>query len=370
MHSPLLCHSQVTLNGRSGLIPSNYVQIIDSGLPFAGESESAFAVGSKLELTEISHTSEVAVKLTSLEAFDDLMDNGFTVVDSEPSSFDECIKEGQTVHLDYTLCVWDGSSSKAREKERAQGCCFTVGVLDPYFAPDSVSPDPACGVPPPPGLHDALQSLGESASATVVLAPETAFGAEGLPFANIPEIAHLVYFLRVTQVTGQPCSVKAATTNTEQPGRSTAGQIQDKSALAKSISARYGAWTSHQSSRTSFAPHAGRSASGGTSAAASARSIAPAQHTQSQHTSGSGSKSLHELSPEEAEAVVRARIAAMDGGGASSPPAAPTESTAGFKGILGNMFGQSQKADRDKEISIAPASSGSIVPPSRPGPRR
>jgi len=323
-------------------------------------------VCSKAEVTEISHRSEVPVVLSSLEAFDDLMESGFTVVDNTSVSGTPSVKEGQQVELEYTLCVWDGSSSKARQAEKASGCTFTVGVLDPYFSPDATLPSSAAGVPPPPGLHDALQRMSQGASATVVLAPETAFGAHGLPYVNIPEIAHIVYFLRVTRVSG---TARAGGGTASSAPRSSAPDavhpLQDKSALAKSISARYGAWTSNQSCRTSFAPHAGRSAAKGASAASAggaARSIAPAQSTHNQHSSGAGSKSLQGLSPEEAEAVVRARIAAMEGGGAP-PPAAASDSPAGFRGMLGSMFGN--KSDREKEISIAPASSNSILPASR-----
>lgn len=307
-----------------------------------------------------------AFSIDSLEAFDELMERGYAVLrGGEPG---KGAGEGQLVDIAYTLSVWDGSSATARQIERVTSCSFTLGRLDPFFTGQATEPDAAAGVPPPPGLHDALSAVPAGGKALLVLAPETAFGAEGLS-PHVPVLAHLVYDLQVRSVAGQATRAGGASGTAARPtAQAAAGSRSDEEQeevgeLAASISSRYGAWAAKESSRASFAPHAGRAAGGGQGGGAavhhgghrSAMAPGPAQATPPPMPStNSAGVPLHELPPEEAEAIVRARLEAL---GQPVPPPGSTRSSLGkwFSGMKSSLFG-AQGIQRSSSSPATPSS--------------
>ena len=138
-----------------------------------------------------------------LEAFDDLLESGYALMDVTPSQSSTTIrniKEGMLVSIQVTSAVWDGHQAAATGIEKFNAS-FVVG--DWRGTIDIV----------PPGLHLALLKLpATSSSSKIVVSPQFGFGNRG-KFQKkekdqdsiqviIPSGAHVLYHLVIESVSG------------------------------------------------------------------------------------------------------------------------------------------------------------------------
>lgn len=126
----------------------------------------------------ITHGREFSI--TSLAAFDELMDNGIAVeyLNGEAPT-GALIQSGYKVELDIVAMTWDGASTStnifAREK-----LSFIVGQ-------DQVTR----------GLDAAMLKLCNGTKATIIVAPKLGYGENGIN-TIVPPNSHIVYDVTVT----------------------------------------------------------------------------------------------------------------------------------------------------------------------------
>eukprot|EP00924_Labyrinthula_sp_SR-Ha-C_P005829 maker-scaffold_14-snap-gene-6.55-mRNA-1 protein AED:0.00 eAED:0.00 QI:55/1/1/1/1/1/2/93/579 len=142
---------------------------------------------------DVRNRKQATFLLDNLDAFDEMMLNGFTVIDDKTSKplekkSGKKPRKGDKVSLGYLAYVWDCQQGKIIEyasgdlpdsKGQTRPLFFTIGS-------DEVVK----------GLQEAVLQLTRKQEARVVITPEMAYGDVGSP-PFIPPNSHLVYDIRV-----------------------------------------------------------------------------------------------------------------------------------------------------------------------------
>jgi len=130
--------------------------------------------------------------ISSLDAFDALVEKGFAVEYISRSESGKHLHLGSRVEATATVLTWDGATTEATVGSEGP-LAYTVGALQV-----------------PIGLDEASLSLQVGDDALVILAPGKAFGYAGHP-PLIPPNSHVVYSIRVTGLAPMDASTAAAT---------------------------------------------------------------------------------------------------------------------------------------------------------------
>ena len=127
-------------------------------------------------------------QLTSLEAFDQLIDQGFAIEIKEESSDPSDVPSvSDKVEIELRGMIWDASQTVVtefvRDKDIASPCIFTVGKAEMTK-----------------GLDLALQKLPVGTHAMVVVSPPLAYAEIGEPRYGIPASVHVVFDIRIVSI--------------------------------------------------------------------------------------------------------------------------------------------------------------------------
>ena len=127
--------------------------------------------------------------MDSLDAFDELMDHGYTVEvkdhnNNNNNNNNQCPKEGDTVEVEYQAMIWDGAQTTITEFEvTSSPVSFTVGAKEVI-----------------PGLDEAIKEVQIGIMVNIVIAPEKAYGSKWAKNRKIPPNSQIVYFLKLNKI--------------------------------------------------------------------------------------------------------------------------------------------------------------------------
>lgn len=220
--------------GKDGLFPRNYVKLRVSapappkrppgltkqssvsnvGIPAAGEvspAASLSSVASPAQNTPVSYSEDDVYtptvqggnrfSISSLDAFDEMMDTGVSVEIVENGSkmspkSGSTIQPGMYVTLLCKAMIWDGANSTASP------FASTTGTAEAYSASNR-SADPNAFLSflvgrghVSPGLDCAMIRLRVSDEAVIACSPAMGYGEAGNP-PHIPSNAHIVYEVKI-----------------------------------------------------------------------------------------------------------------------------------------------------------------------------
>lgn len=119
--------------------------------------------------------------IDSLEAFDELMNDGFCIERKGAANAGKDIEPGMRVDLQCKAMTWDGAATVVH--------VFKEGIISFTVGQDQV----------PLGLDEAVQRLHAGDEATVTCAPQAAYGEAGQP-PFVPPNSHVVYMIGVLLV--------------------------------------------------------------------------------------------------------------------------------------------------------------------------
>jgi FKBP-type peptidyl-prolyl cis-trans isomerase len=141
-----------------------FVSLEDSFAKSATVSETATSPAAAAPtISRVVSQRRSAYSLRSLTAFDDLSEQGYAVEVTGGTARGAKAVVGDRIEVQLTGQIWDGSSSDIREFGRGT-LSFTAGRGQVV-----------------PGLDAALMSLTPGQTASITLAPRTAFGSAGHP---------------------------------------------------------------------------------------------------------------------------------------------------------------------------------------------
>eukprot|EP00753_Platysulcus_tardus_P010382 PLAT2617.1.p1 GENE.PLAT2617.1~~PLAT2617.1.p1 ORF type:complete len:554 (+),score=174.90 PLAT2617.1:151-1662(+) len=126
-------------------------------------------------------------QLTSLQAFDDMMDRGFSW-EPHDAGAGATAGDGDAVDVHYTMMLWDGAQTLVSELESTlwgSGEPMRLNVGSGQL---------------PPGLDAGLRLMPAGASGMLTLTPEMAFGEDGCAERSVPPGAHLVFEMDVVAI--------------------------------------------------------------------------------------------------------------------------------------------------------------------------
>ena len=189
--------------GLRGMCPQSYLREIgNDGASYSGGAPKTTVASS--DITATADSGKVApsptpqkpsvgiekFQLTSLEAFDQLMDQGYAVEVKEMDESDgdgRLPVKGDQVEVELVGMMWDASQTVVTEFVRGDDigtpCMLTVGEEQMTQ-----------------GLDLALMSLAVGARAMVVVAPPLAYKEIGEPRYGIPASVHVVFDVRVVTI--------------------------------------------------------------------------------------------------------------------------------------------------------------------------
>ncbi|KAH9259945.1 hypothetical protein BASA81_001705 [Batrachochytrium salamandrivorans] len=192
-------------DGSRGLFPFNHVEILSpalmqlftSGKPLPALATPEPTPVERVRKDHIPKTTERAIKkvpdftLSTLQAFDEMIDKGYAVENIEnnhKSGSGGKPKVGDRVELLFKAHIWDAQLLAILEFMSSED--KGEGPLDFIVGDDSS----VCQ-----GLHLAVQKLQAGESGRVIIAPKMGYGVAGSP-PIIPPSAHLVYEVTLVKV--------------------------------------------------------------------------------------------------------------------------------------------------------------------------
>jgi len=116
--------------------------------------------------------------IDSLEAFDELMNDGFCIERKGAANAGKDIEPGMRVDLQCKAMTWDGAATVVH--------VFKEGIIGFTVGQDQV----------PAGLDEAVQRLHVGDEATITCSPQMAYGEAGQP-PFVPPNSHVVYMIGV-----------------------------------------------------------------------------------------------------------------------------------------------------------------------------
>ena len=128
-----------------------------------------------------SRSEGVEYSLSSLEAFDDLMNDGFCIELKCASGKKECIVNGSRVSFHCSASVWDGAATVIHQ--------FSKGDLTISVGFGQVTD----------GLDKALLKLANGDEAIITTSPMLCYGAVGYP-PYVPPNSYIIYSVRIDEV--------------------------------------------------------------------------------------------------------------------------------------------------------------------------
>ncbi len=130
--------------------------------------------------SDVSITQGREFSITSLAAFDELMDYGIAIeYPNNDVPTGSLIQTGYKVELDIIAMAWDGASTSTS--------VFANGKLSFVVGQDQVAR----------GLDTAMLKLNNGAKATVIVVPKLGYGETGINNI-VPPNSHIVYDVTVT----------------------------------------------------------------------------------------------------------------------------------------------------------------------------
>lgn len=215
-----------TADGQKGLFPSNYVKPLSptearnivlgasKPVPKVPEPEPV-GLGKSKSKGSGEKKTEANFVIPTFEGFDQVLSVGFTLVNGKnnfKSKQQTLAKEGDIVSLSYTAYVFNcqtGSIYEFASSDSLENMKFSIGKGDVVEA-----------------LELAVQYMGEGDSCRVVVRPDLGYGEVGKP----PEIApnvHLVYDIKLDEISGMSLPPPPSMTNTGPTGSFSGNTMDD-----------------------------------------------------------------------------------------------------------------------------------------------
>ena len=190
-------------NGSRGLFPFNHVEMLPppdvqaflDGKPITPPAPPQATTVERVKKDHIPKTTDRPIKVvpgftvSTLPAFDDMIDKGFAVENVVGgSSSGPFPKLGDRVELQFKAHIWDCQLQAILEflssDDKGEGPLDFIVGEDPTVCQ---------------GLHAGIQKLPLGASGRIIIAPKLGYGVAGSP-PVIPPLAHLVYEVTLTNI--------------------------------------------------------------------------------------------------------------------------------------------------------------------------
>eukprot|EP00946_MAST-07B_sp_MAST-7B-sp1_P003378 g3378.t1 len=199
--------------GLRGMCPESYLRKIDSSTKEseAAQTNSNAIPGSAIRAkTPTRPTAGIEkFQLTSLEAFDQLMEQGYAVEIREKSKNSDndpglLPSVGDQVEVELVGMIWDASQTLVTE----------------FFNGDDISTPYVLTVGEQQmteGLDLALTALSVDTRAMVVVAPHLAYKEIGEPLYGVPASVHVVFDVRIVKIIQAVTDKQSEQTNSDEP---------------------------------------------------------------------------------------------------------------------------------------------------------